>query len=71
MIIADLPCLAIVADGDEVIGGKQNDDYDNRGAAVASAYADGSEALTAAGTSVYIDRGVSKVEGFSQAQSLN
>jgi limonene-1,2-epoxide hydrolase len=70
MIIADLPCLAIAADGDEVIGGK-NDDYDNRGAAVAFAYADGSEALTAAGTSVYIDRGVSKVEGFSQAQSSN
>jgi hypothetical protein len=70
MIIADLPCLGIVADGDEVIGGK-NDGYDNRGAAVAFAYADGSEALTAAGTSVYIDRGVSKVESYSQAQSLN
>jgi hypothetical protein len=70
MIIADLPCLAIAADGDEIIGGK-NDDYDNRGAAVATAYADGSEALTAAGTSVYIDRGASKVEGFSQAQSSN
>jgi limonene-1,2-epoxide hydrolase len=71
MIIADLPCLAIAADGDEVIGGKQNDDYDNKGAAVALAYADGSEALAAAGTSVYIDRGVSKVQGFSQAESLN
>jgi hypothetical protein len=70
MIIADLPCMAIAADSDEIIGGK-NDDYDNRGAAVATAYADGSEALTAAGTSVYIDRGVSKVEGFSQAQSSN
>jgi hypothetical protein len=70
MIIADLPCLAIVADGDEIIGGKNNE-YDNKGAAVAYAYADGSEAFTAAGTSVYIDRGVSKVQGFSQAQSSN
>ena len=68
MIIADLPCLAIVADGDEVLGG---DNYDNRGAAVALTYADGSEALTASGTSVYTDRGVSQVQGFSQAQSLN
>ncbi|MEN9517703.1 MAG: hypothetical protein RLZZ381_291 [Cyanobacteriota bacterium] len=70
MIIVDLPCLAIATNGEEIIGGK-NDDYDNKGAAVATAYADGSEALTAAGTSVYIDRGVSKVEGFSQAQSSN
>lgn len=70
MIIVDLPCLAIAADGDEIIGGK-NDDYDNRGAAVATAYADGSEALTASETSVYIDRGVSQVQGVSQAQSLN
>jgi hypothetical protein len=71
MIIADLPCLAIAVDSDEIIGGEQNNDYDNRGAAVALVYADGSEAIAAAGTSVYIDRGVSKVEGFSQAQSSN
>lgn len=71
MIIADLPCLAVVADGDEEVIGGKNDDYDNRGAAVASAYADGSEALTASETSVYIDRGVSQVQSVSQAQSLN
>lgn len=70
MIIANLPCLVIISDHDEIIGGKQNITYDNRAAAVAITQADGVNVLAAAGTSVYLDRGLSKAQSFSTAKSL-
>jgi hypothetical protein len=70
MIIADLPCLVLISDHDEIIGGKQNFTYDNRAAAVATTQADGVNVVAAAGTSVYLDRGFSKAESFSVAKSL-
>jgi hypothetical protein len=69
MIIVDLPCLAVISAQDRVIGGANNY-YDNKSAATALAYADGSEVVAAAGTSVYLDRGVSKASGFAEAQAL-
>lgn len=69
MIIVDLPCWAIVSAPDKVIGGKNNY-YDNKAAATALTYAQGLNAVAAAGTSVYLDRGVSKANSFSEAQSL-
>ena len=69
MMFADLPCLETISDCDEIKGGKQNI-YDNRATAIAFTYADGLETLVAAGTSVYIDRGYSQSESFSQAQSV-
>ena len=69
MIIADLPCLMIISDPDKVKGGKRNNYYDNKAAAVSYAYADGLEAFAVVGTSVYIDAGVSQAQSFALAQS--
>ena len=68
MMFADLPYLEI-CQRDEIEGGKQNI-YDNRATAIAFTYADGLETLVAAGTSVYIDRGYSRSESFSQARLI-
>ena len=70
MILNDLPYLVMISDLDEAKGGEQNNYYNNRAAAVALAYADGSETLVAAGTLVYIGRGFSQSQSFSQAQSF-
>ena len=69
MMFADLPYLEI-CQHDEIEGGKHNISYDNRATAIAFTYADGLETLVAAGTSVYIDRGYSRSESFSQARLI-
>lgn len=69
MIIVDLPCLANISAYDEIIGGK-NSYYDNKAAATALSYAQGLNTVAVTGTSVYLDRGVSKSNSFSEAQSL-
>lgn len=76
MIITDLSYLQpiIISDLGKVKGGGKDTYYDNKAAATALAYADGTypNILTsaAAATSVYIDRGVSQAQSFSRAQSL-
>ncbi len=69
MNIADLPYLRTIADLDQVTGGEQSNYFDNRAVAISSSFADGLEAFAVAGTSVYIDRGVSQAQSFAQAQS--
>ncbi len=69
MTIVDLPCLIMISDLDKVKGGKQNNFYDNKATAISHSYADGLEAFSVAGTSVYIDRGISQALSFSEAQS--
>lgn len=60
MIIADLTYLVVISDLQEVEGGQKNNYHDNRAAATAYSYADDSETLTAAETSVYVSRGFSR-----------
>jgi hypothetical protein len=69
MIIVDLPCFAIISAPEKTRGG-QNNYYDNKAAATALTYAEGLNTAAAAGTSVYLDRGISKAQSFSKAQSL-
>ena len=69
MIIADLSYQRSISKLDRLKGGVRNNYYDNRAAAVSSAYANGSDASAAAGTSIYIDRGYSQSQSFSDAQS--
>ncbi len=69
MIIADLTYLRTIDDLDQVTGGEQNNYFDNRAAAVSSAFADGLSAFAVAGTSVYTDAGVAQAQSFAQAQA--
>ena len=69
MLLTDLPYLEIISQRNEIKGGKQNKYYDNRAAAISSTYGDGLKTLVASGTSVYVERGYSRSESFSQAQS--
>ena len=69
MIIADLPYLVMISDLDEIKGGEQNNDFNNRATAVSLAQADGRETFVVAWTNVYIGRGFSRSQSFSLAQS--
>ena len=69
MIITDLPCLRIISDQDRILGGQQNNSYDNRAVSIARAYAEGPKSYAVTGTSVYLDRGVSIAQGFAVAKA--
>ena len=73
MIIADLPHLLTISDSDldEIKGGKTNNYYDNKAAALALAKADGFNIFAVAGTLVYLGPGISKAQSFSVAKSLS
>jgi hypothetical protein len=71
MIIADLPCLVIISDHDEIIGGKQNITYNNTASAVATASVRGGVInFITVDTSAFTDTGVSKSLSLSMAISL-
>ncbi len=53
----------------KVIGGSQNNYYDNTALAIAYAYAEGKNTVTVADTSVIIGRGYSRADSFSLAQA--
>jgi hypothetical protein len=75
MIITDLPCLAVISDQDEVIGGKQIKFHGfkfkkfrgNKSVARTFAYAEGNNVSASYRTSVYLDGDVSKIQSSSQS----
>jgi hypothetical protein len=73
MIIADLPCLAVITDHDQVIGGKKIKFIDfkklcgDKSMASALVYAEGDEVWTSHETSVYRDGGMTKQENSTQS----
>lgn len=69
MNIVDIPHLSPISQIDSVTGGLQPSSYDNQAVGLAFSYADGSNVISVAGTSVYIDRGLSRAQSFSFAQS--
>lgn len=69
MNIIDLPYLSPISQAEQVKGAFQYDGYDNRAVALAHSYADGLDVIAVAGTSIYLDRGFSRSQSFSVAQS--
>jgi hypothetical protein len=77
MIINDLPCLMVISEDDEVIGGKKIRFYNfnfkklcgKKSVASAYTYADGKNVWASYGTSISLDGGVSETHSFAQSFS--
>jgi hypothetical protein len=69
MIIRDLPYFALVSHQEEIIGGKKNN-YNNKAAATSLAFAEGTDTIAIAGTSVYLKRGVSKANSIAVSKAM-